>query len=144
MLLCDGCDKGFHIYCLARPMLEVPDGDWFCPRCSDLSAKAAQLSFRVGSELRCKDENSEWCSAVVDAMSPEAVLVHYLGRGFGDVNDEWIPLDAGRLQAIGNGVAQTTEEEVDDDDYACEVISCCPSPSIPPVLFFISRPSRTQ
>ena len=23
-LLCDGCDKCYHIYCLPRPLLEVP------------------------------------------------------------------------------------------------------------------------
>ena len=124
MLLCDGCDKGFHIYCLARPMLEVPDGDWFCKRCSDKSAQEAHLPYYVGCELRCKDQYGEWCSAVVDAMSPEAVLVHYHGRGVGDVNDEWIPIDAERLQTIGNGAAQIDEEEMDDDDdQACEVIS---------------------
>ena len=33
MLLCDACGKGFHMDCLATPLLEVPEGDWFCPGC---------------------------------------------------------------------------------------------------------------
>jgi len=33
MLLCDGCDKGTHMYCLTPPLREVPQGDWFCPDC---------------------------------------------------------------------------------------------------------------
>eukprot|EP00873_Tetraselmis_striata_P036348 jgi/Tetstr1/456612/TSEL_043315.t1 len=34
MLLCDGCDKGFHQGCL-QPRLEcVPEGDWFCAACA--------------------------------------------------------------------------------------------------------------
>ncbi|PKA46213.1 Histone-lysine N-methyltransferase ATXR6 [Apostasia shenzhenica] len=34
LLLCDGCDMGFHLYCL-RPILAcVPYGPWFCPSCS--------------------------------------------------------------------------------------------------------------
>jgi transposase InsO family protein len=33
MLLCDTCNKGFHLRCLQPPLSAVPDGDWFCPRC---------------------------------------------------------------------------------------------------------------
>ncbi|NP_001338776.1 histone-lysine N-methyltransferase ATXR6 [Zea mays] len=33
LMLCDGCDCGFHIFCL-RPILpRVPAGDWYCPSC---------------------------------------------------------------------------------------------------------------
>ena len=28
MLLCDGCDKGHHMYCLKPPLTVVPEGDW--------------------------------------------------------------------------------------------------------------------
>jgi hypothetical protein len=34
MLLCDGCDEGWHMACLDPPLLAMPVGDWFCPRCS--------------------------------------------------------------------------------------------------------------
>lgn len=33
MLLCDGCDCGFHIFCLDPPLNEVPANDWFCSKC---------------------------------------------------------------------------------------------------------------
>ncbi|KAG1360693.1 putative Histone-lysine N-methyltransferase ATXR6 [Cocos nucifera] len=34
LLLCDKCDRGFHLFCL-RPILAcVPQGLWFCPSCS--------------------------------------------------------------------------------------------------------------
>lgn len=37
LLLCDGCDRGLHIFCL-RPILpRVPAGDWFCPSCASPS-----------------------------------------------------------------------------------------------------------
>ena len=32
-MLCDGCDKGYHIYCLEPPLQSIPAGDWFCPEC---------------------------------------------------------------------------------------------------------------
>ncbi|KAI4458625.1 phd and ring finger domain-containing protein 1 [Holotrichia oblita] len=33
MLLCDGCDLGFHLECLTPPLSDVPAGLWFCPEC---------------------------------------------------------------------------------------------------------------
>ncbi|XP_058087718.1 probable Histone-lysine N-methyltransferase ATXR5 isoform X2 [Magnolia sinica] len=34
MLLCDKCDKGYHMYCLRPIIVRVPTGSWFCPNCS--------------------------------------------------------------------------------------------------------------
>ncbi|XP_077235613.1 putative Histone-lysine N-methyltransferase ATXR5 isoform X2 [Tasmannia lanceolata] len=34
ILLCDKCDKGFHLYCLRPIVVRVPLGSWFCPSCS--------------------------------------------------------------------------------------------------------------
>ncbi|KAF0935039.1 hypothetical protein E2562_029548 [Oryza meyeriana var. granulata] len=40
LLLCDGCDRGLHIFCL-RPILpRVPAGDWFCPCCASPSPRS--------------------------------------------------------------------------------------------------------
>jgi len=33
MLLCDGCDNGYHTYCTVPPIEVVPEGDWFCKDC---------------------------------------------------------------------------------------------------------------
>ena len=34
MLLCDGCDDGWHMYCLPIKLTEVPEDDWFCMDCA--------------------------------------------------------------------------------------------------------------
>ncbi|XP_076917036.1 histone-lysine N-methyltransferase ATXR6-like [Bidens hawaiensis] len=40
LLLCDHCDRGFHLFCL-RPILpSVPIGSWFCPSCSSSSSNS--------------------------------------------------------------------------------------------------------
>jgi hypothetical protein len=31
LMLCDGCDDGYHSYCVK--LKEVPKGDWFCSKC---------------------------------------------------------------------------------------------------------------
>ena len=33
LLLCDGCDKGFHTYCFKPKLDDIPDGDWYCYEC---------------------------------------------------------------------------------------------------------------
>ncbi|XP_058976147.1 uncharacterized protein LOC101892503 isoform X2 [Musca domestica] len=33
LLLCDGCDKGYHTYCFKPKMENIPEGDWYCFEC---------------------------------------------------------------------------------------------------------------
>ena len=33
LLLCDGCDSGYHISCLEPQLKSVPERDWYCDRC---------------------------------------------------------------------------------------------------------------
>ena len=44
-LLCDGCDGGFHTYCLVPKVSVVPQGEWYCPRCAKV-----QVETKAGGE----------------------------------------------------------------------------------------------
>ena len=33
MLLCDGCDRGYHTHCLVPRLDKVPESEWFCYEC---------------------------------------------------------------------------------------------------------------
>ena len=33
IILCDRCDRGWHMFCLTPPLKKVPKGDWVCPVC---------------------------------------------------------------------------------------------------------------
>lgn len=35
LLLCDKCNRGFHLFCLRPILVSVPRGSWFCPSCSN-------------------------------------------------------------------------------------------------------------
>ncbi|XP_068453038.1 bromodomain adjacent to zinc finger domain protein 2A isoform X2 [Clinocottus analis] len=62
LLLCDGCDRGCHMYCLKPKITQVPEGDWYCPACvakddcdlPRLSKKRTRVKKR-----RYEDESSE-------------------------------------------------------------------------------------
>ncbi|XP_059434207.1 histone-lysine N-methyltransferase ATXR6 [Corylus avellana] len=34
LLLCDKCDRGYHLFCVRPILVSVPKGSWFCPSCS--------------------------------------------------------------------------------------------------------------
>lgn len=54
LLLCDGCDDSYHIFCLIPPLFEVPKGDWRCPKC------LAQVSFCLCSPPENLSEVPNW------------------------------------------------------------------------------------
>ncbi|KAL5776818.1 hypothetical protein ACOSP7_009744 [Xanthoceras sorbifolium] len=33
IVLCDGCDHAYHIYCMNPPQTSIPEGKWFCRKC---------------------------------------------------------------------------------------------------------------
>ncbi|KAL1814842.1 hypothetical protein ACET3Z_017416 [Daucus carota] len=35
IIICDGCDEAFHIYCMQPPYHTIPSGKWFCTQCDD-------------------------------------------------------------------------------------------------------------
>lgn len=40
MPLCDGCNRGWHIYCLPKKLKQIPSGKWYCPACTEINAAA--------------------------------------------------------------------------------------------------------
>ncbi|CAN8298907.1 unnamed protein product [Cochlearia groenlandica] len=63
LLLCDKCDKGFHMKCLRPIVVRVPIGSWVCLDCSDkrpvrrLSQKKILDFFRIEKENYRSDKS---------------------------------------------------------------------------------------
>ncbi|WVZ67926.1 hypothetical protein U9M48_016940 [Paspalum notatum var. saurae] len=43
IILCDGCDEGYHLYCLNPPRTLVPEGKWYCASCIAKNEKARDM-----------------------------------------------------------------------------------------------------
>ncbi|XP_057338787.1 bromodomain adjacent to zinc finger domain protein 1A isoform X4 [Microplitis mediator] len=56
MLLCDGCNKGHHLYCLKPKLTSVPEGDWFCTTCKPPETKSKPKNKK---RRRFEDEEEE-------------------------------------------------------------------------------------
>ncbi|KAF8116143.1 hypothetical protein N665_0020s0007 [Sinapis alba] len=53
MLLCDSCNKGWHIYCLSPPLKHIPPGNWYCLDC--LNTDEETFGFVPGKCLLLED-----------------------------------------------------------------------------------------
>lgn len=49
IILCDSCDKGYHMFCLSPPLVDVPNGEWNCPRCK--AKDTDDFAFQAGAEI---------------------------------------------------------------------------------------------
>lgn len=54
MLLCDGCNRGHHIYCLKPPLKAIPEGDWFCKSC-----RPVEITITDTKKVRKYEESEE-------------------------------------------------------------------------------------
>ncbi|KAG6841826.1 hypothetical protein C0991_006233 [Blastosporella zonata] len=79
MLLCDGCDCGFHMFCLQPPLTVIPKDHWFCYTC--LSGTGGDFGFDEGEEhslssfqARDKEFRRQWWKEhVPEPMEPYQV-----------------------------------------------------------------------
>eukprot|EP00258_Populus_trichocarpa_P036652 XP_024452671.1 lysine-specific demethylase 5B isoform X1 [Populus trichocarpa] len=114
MLLCDRCNKGWHIYCLSPPLKQVPPGNWYCFEClnSDkdtfgfvpgkrftveafrrLADRAKRRWFGSGSTSRVQMEKKFWeivegSAGDVEVMYGSDLDTSVYGSGFPRVNDQ--------------------------------------------------------
>ncbi|WVR04433.1 hypothetical protein IAU60_001436 [Kwoniella sp. DSM 27419] len=64
ILLCDGCDRGFHTYCLDPPLTAVPTNEeWFCNAC--LLSQGDDFGFEEGEDhsiasFQARDSSFSW------------------------------------------------------------------------------------
>jgi hypothetical protein len=64
MLLCDGCDNGYHLACLQPPLAAVPEGEWRCPDCR--SEGAAGGAGRGGAPASSSSSSSSSSAEAAD------------------------------------------------------------------------------
>jgi transposase InsO family protein len=46
LLMCDGCNLGYHTFCLTPPLIDIPEGIWICPTCQQFGVTAADVQQR--------------------------------------------------------------------------------------------------
>ncbi|KAI7876296.1 uncharacterized protein EV154DRAFT_429798 [Mucor mucedo] len=75
LLLCDGCNRGYHMYCLSPPLNSIPKTDWYCLQC--LTAVGKDYGFEDGEEYSlgdfhkvCDKFKKEWFEKLLGHQKP--------------------------------------------------------------------------
>ncbi|XP_068673363.1 uncharacterized protein [Montipora foliosa] len=71
MLLCDGCDNGYHMECLTPPVEFVPLDEWYCPTCGsreDAEEEEEERAFTDSGEH--SSAGTSVCEDAEDVMAP--------------------------------------------------------------------------
>lgn len=76
MMLCDGCDHGYHLECLTPPLHDIPVGEWFCPNCTWVYA--------LGDHI----EEMNWDNGFLEGPRTRRRRVHYLRAARESANEE--------------------------------------------------------
>ncbi|KAG8378212.1 hypothetical protein BUALT_Bualt08G0114300 [Buddleja alternifolia] len=81
IVLCDGCDHAYHIYCMRPPQSTIPQGKWFCRTCDTgiqrvLKAKRSYQSMKNKSK-KIKREDDLAKSGGVDMLLNAAKTLNY-------------------------------------------------------------------
>uniref|UniRef100_A0A7M4EGF0 Tyrosine-protein kinase BAZ1B n=1 Tax=Crocodylus porosus TaxID=8502 RepID=A0A7M4EGF0_CROPO len=58
LILCDECNKAFHLFCLRPALYEIPDGEWQCPACQPSTARRSSRG-RNYAEDSVEEESEE-------------------------------------------------------------------------------------
>ncbi|PIA41906.1 hypothetical protein AQUCO_02100026v1 [Aquilegia coerulea] len=81
IVLCDGCDKAYHIYCMEPPLDYIPKGKWFCNVCSTRIQR-----IHKGKSRQKKGSVGEVSTAVGSASLPSSAKRVYQNNEKGSMD----------------------------------------------------------
>ncbi|EDO44814.1 predicted protein, partial [Nematostella vectensis] len=58
LLLCDGCDRGYHTYCCMPKLTTIPEGDWYCMDCIELPLEVSGTTASQVSDQKQLEKHS--------------------------------------------------------------------------------------
>ncbi|XP_038615111.1 tyrosine-protein kinase BAZ1B isoform X2 [Tachyglossus aculeatus] len=59
LILCDECNKAFHLFCLRPALYEIPDGEWQCPACQPAAARRSSRGRNYAEDSGAEEDGEE-------------------------------------------------------------------------------------
>ncbi|XP_070577872.1 bromodomain adjacent to zinc finger domain protein 1A-like isoform X2 [Ptychodera flava] len=116
MLLCDGCDRGHHMYCLKPQVKVIPPGDWFCYDCRPKQARQSQRRRRKSVLEESESEESEEESESDEESESESEESEQ--EDDSDVEDEEDESDSGASLLSSEEESDSDSEDSHSDECA--------------------------
>ncbi|XP_078434262.1 RING/FYVE/PHD-type zinc finger family protein isoform X2 [Wolffia australiana] len=92
IVMCDGCDEGYHIYCMKPPLSSVPEGKWFCVSCNIQRAKQGMRRYEqwvLNQHAQSEGNRRDSSSRPMDLLLSAAEKVEKLAAGKAQKNLEY-------------------------------------------------------
>ncbi|CAK7346898.1 unnamed protein product [Dovyalis caffra] len=81
IVLCDGCDHAYHLYCMIPPRVSVPKGKWFCRQCDSKILKLRRVR-------RAHEKSENYLKKKGDGVKKECENLKKLYREAGEESDK--------------------------------------------------------
>jgi hypothetical protein len=102
LILCDNCNRAFHLDCVTPPLAYVPARKWRCPSCTGnkdqkrklrkvvyvKTKKAVKVKHKVGDIIYVSCDDKPYKARVVDIDKKRGYRAHF--TGFNAAYDDWI------------------------------------------------------
>uniref|UniRef100_A0A8C9UZS6 Tyrosine-protein kinase BAZ1B n=1 Tax=Scleropages formosus TaxID=113540 RepID=A0A8C9UZS6_SCLFO len=66
LILCDECNKAFHLFCLRPALYSIPDGEWLCPACQPAVARRSSRGRNYNEDTEDEEEEDNEDSETED------------------------------------------------------------------------------
>ncbi|KAF9275598.1 hypothetical protein BGZ68_010662, partial [Mortierella alpina] len=129
MLICDGCELGYHTYCLKPPLQNIPKTDWYCSKCLVIGD---DLGFDEGEEYSLSSFQ-ERCNAFKKSWFEKA------GHAGGLASEDDVEREFWRLV---NNAQETVEVEYGTDLHSAQHGSGFPTLERNPSDKYASHPAN--
>ncbi|KAL1256269.1 hypothetical protein QQF64_011814, partial [Cirrhinus molitorella] len=59
LILCDECNKAFHLFCLRPALYRIPAGEWLCPACQPTMARRSSRGRNYNEDTEEEEDSEE-------------------------------------------------------------------------------------
>ncbi|KAF9982818.1 hypothetical protein BGZ75_005704 [Mortierella antarctica] len=141
MLICDGCELGYHTYCLKPPLQNIPKTDWYCSKClvvgDDLGFDEGEEYSLTSFQQRCNAFKKSWFEKAGHAggLASEDDVEREFWRLVNNAQES-VEVEYGTdLHSAQHGSGFPTLERHPSDKYAAHPANLNNIPVLPESLF---------
>ncbi|GJJ69513.1 [histone H3]-trimethyl-L-lysine4 demethylase [Entomortierella parvispora] len=141
MLICDGCELGYHTFCLTPPLQAIPKTDWYCAKClvagDDFGFEEGEEYSLSSFQQKCNSFKKRWFekAGFRDGVVPEDVCEREFWKLVEDAY-ETVEVEYGAdLHSTQHGSGFPSLERHPNDKYSSQPANLNNIPVLPESLF---------
>ncbi|KAF9392436.1 hypothetical protein CPB97_001625 [Podila verticillata] len=141
MLICDGCELGYHTYCLTPPLTQIPRTDWYCAKClvagDDFGFEEGEEYSLSSFQQKCNSFKTQWFEkhGFKDGKVPEDAVEREFWKLVEDAY-ETVQVEYGAdLHSTQHGSGFPSLERHPNDKYSTHPSNLNNMPVLPESLF---------